>query len=33
MVCTAAFGMCIDIPNVDVVVRIGCPPFLEEKFK
>ena len=30
MVCTTAFGMGIDVPNVDVVVRIGCPPSLEE---
>ena len=30
---TAAFVMGIDGPNVDVVVWIECPPFLEEKFK
>ena len=30
MVCTAAFGMGVDVPNIDVVVRIGCPPSLEE---
>ena len=30
MVCTAAFGMGVDVPNVDMVVRIGCPPSVEE---
>ena len=30
MVCTTAFGMGVDVPNVDVVLRIGCPPSLEE---
>lgn len=30
MVCTSAFGMGIDVPNVDMVVRIGCPQTLEE---
>lgn len=30
MVCTTAFGMGVDVPNVDLVVRIGCPPSLEE---
>ena len=30
MVCTAAFGMGVNVPNIDVVVRIGCPPSLEE---
>jgi superfamily II DNA helicase RecQ len=30
MVCTAAFGMGVDVPNVDVVIRLGCPPTLEE---
>lgn len=29
MVCTTAFGMGIDQPDVDMVVRIGCPPTLE----
>ena len=29
MVCTTAFGMGIDQPDVDVVLRIGCPPTLE----
>lgn len=28
--CTTAFGMGVDVPNVDVVVRIGCPQSLEE---
>ena len=28
--CTTAFGMGVDVPNVDVVIRIGCPPSLEE---
>ena len=30
MVCTKAFGMGIDQPDVDMVVRIGCPPSLED---
>ena len=30
MVCTSAFGMGVDVPNVDLVIRIGCPPTLEE---
>ena len=30
MVYTTAFGMGVDVPNVDVVVRVGCPPTLEE---
>ena len=29
MVCTTAFGMGIDQPDVDTVIRIGCPPTLE----
>jgi len=29
MVCTTAFGMGIDQPDVETVVRIGCPPTLE----
>ena len=33
MMSTAAFVMGIDVPNMDIVVRIECPPFLEEKFK
>ena len=28
--CTAAIGMGVDVPNVDMVVRIGCPPSVEE---
>ena len=24
------FGMGVDVPNVDMVVRIGCPPSVEE---
>ena len=28
--CTTAFGMGVDVPNVDIVVRIGCPQSLEE---
>ena len=31
--CTAAFGMGVDVPNVDVVMRIGCPPTVEELVK
>ena len=30
MVCTSAFGMGIDVPNIDIVVKIGCPPSIEE---
>ena len=30
MVCTTAFGMGVDVPNVDLVIRIGCPATLEE---
>ena len=30
MVCTAAFGMGVDVPDIEVVVRLGCPPTLEE---
>ena len=33
IVSIAAFVMGMDVSNVDVVVRIGCPPYLEEKFK
>ena len=33
MLCTAALGMVMDVPNVDVVVNIDCPPFLEEMVK
>ena len=29
MVCTTAFGMGIDQPDVEVVMRVGCPPTLE----
>lgn len=29
MVCTTAFGMGIDQPDVEIVMRIGCPPSLE----
>ena len=29
MVCTIAFGMGIDQPVIEVVIRIGCPPTLE----
>ena len=29
MVCTTAFGMGIDQPDVETVIRIGCPPTLE----
>lgn len=30
MVCTTAFGMGVDVPNIEVIVRVGCPPSLEE---
>ena len=29
MVCTTAFGMGIDQPDVELVMRVGCPPTLE----
>jgi len=29
MVCTNAFGMGIDQPDVDIFIRIGCPPTIE----
>ena len=29
MVCTTAFGMGIDQPDIEVVIRIDCPPTLE----
>ena len=30
MVCTSAFGMGIDQPDVEIVIRIGCPPSIEQ---
>lgn len=30
MVCTTAFGMGIDTPDVDLVIRIGCPGSIEQ---
>ena len=30
MVCTNAFGMGIDQPDIDTVIRVGCPPSLEQ---
>ena len=30
MVCTSAFGMGIDQPNVDIVIRVNVPPSLEQ---
>lgn len=30
MVCTTAFGMGVDVPNIEIVVRLGCPQTLEE---
>ncbi len=30
MVCTTTFGMGVDVPDVEVVVRVGCPSSLEE---
>ena len=29
MVCTTAFGMGIDQPDIEAVIRIGCHPTLE----
>ena len=31
MVCTKAFGIGIDQPDVDIVVRIGCPLSFEDR--
>jgi ATP-dependent DNA helicase RecQ len=30
MVCTTAFGIGVDVPNIDLVIKIGCPLSLEE---
>ena len=30
MVCTTAFGMGVDVPDIELVTRIGCPSSLEE---
>ena len=29
MICTTAFGLGIDQPDVEVVMRVGCPPTIE----
>lgn len=28
--CTTAFGMGVDVPDVDIIIKIGCPLSLEE---
>ena len=28
--CTTAFGMGVDVPNIEIVVRLGCPQTFEE---
>ena len=30
MVCTSAFGMGVDVANIDLVIKIGCPSSVEE---
>lgn len=30
MVCTTAFSMGVDVRNIEIVVRLGCPQTLEE---
>ena len=30
MVCTSAFGMGVDVANIDMVIKIGCPSSIEE---
>lgn len=30
MVCTSAFGMGVDVPDIDLAIRIGCPSSMEE---
>ena len=30
MVCTTAFGMGVDVPDVELITRVGCPSSLEE---
>ena len=30
MVCTTAFGMGVDVPDVDIIIKIGCPLSLKE---
>ena len=30
MVCTSAFGVGIDVANIDLVIKIGCPSSVEE---
>ncbi len=30
MVCTSAFGMGINQPDVDIVIRVGCPASIEK---
>ena len=30
MVCTTAFGMGIDTPDIDLVIQIGCSPSIEQ---
>ena len=28
--CTTPFGMSVDVPNVDILIRIGCPSSFKE---
>ena len=30
MICTSAFGMRVDVPDIDVVIKVGPPSSLEE---
>lgn len=33
MVCTTAFGMGVDVLNIEIVVRLGCPQTLRNMYR